>query len=347
MSTRRTWTAAGVGVLTVALVAMVVSLSFLVGSTHRAAAIATVDPDLDFLINSTTGGQNCDSSGTPTATCTFPLNSAFTMNFSLHSLGSATTWQAYDLLVAVQNLTVVEASLAQTVAQDPGVWPDCAIPVADFSNPRNTDPPQLIASCSEGIGATPSTYTGLLMRLDFQCGASNAEGSLTLLPQGLFDDGTHLLVDYADQRIEDTGESLTIICGTLPTPTATATRTPGGPTDTPSPTSTETPTATSTPSALPATSTATPTDTPALPTTPPTATRTPTRTPPPAQRTGDVNGDERVDTLDALWVLWLGAGMVPSVAHPENADLNHDSLIDARDAAIILQIEAGLVTLQA
>jgi hypothetical protein len=332
MSTRRTWTAAAFGgaVLVLVLVFVVARQ----GPPRVQANPPTVEPDLDFSISAAAAGVTCDSA-TPSASCTFGSSQEFEVALHLNVLGSGLSggYWGYDADILYTGLTYVSSSLVQ---QGAGVWDRCGFPTREFS----FHPGEVQTACSIS-DTTASTYTGVLMTLRFQCAAASA--SLTLLHGKAQTDIVDPLLGFHVENHAQ--ESLTIICGLpTPTPTATATRTPGGPTDTPSPTSTETPTATSTPSA---TSTATPTDTPALPATPPTATRTPTRTPRPVQLPGDVNGDERVDTLDALWVLWLGAGMVPGVAHPENADLNHDSLIDARDAAIILQIEAGLVTLRA
>ena len=71
---------------------------------------------------------------------------------------------------------------------------------------------------------------------------------------------------------------------------------------------------------------------------------TPTPTRPPAAGRGDVNGDGSVSSVDALWVLWMKAGIIDHVPHPENADLNNDGMINSLDALFILQIAAGLIT---
>lgn len=341
MSSWRTEVAAGVGVLAVAAIALVASLSFSGTSPQPVEAVSTVEPGLDFSISSTSLGQDCDSSGMPAATCTFPLNSTFTMDFNLNPPLPANLvghWTAYDMLVGVENVTAHPESLGQ---QGSGVWDGCVIAVHDFSNPDEVG-----AGCSIGIGSSGSAYTGVLLHLDFQCGSVDGIGTLTLLPVPPGEaSGTALSDDTFQTHTEANAESLTIICGSppthTPTPTTTPTATPGSPGGTPTPTSLETPTATSTPADLTPVGTPQPTNTAP----PPTATRTPTRTPLPAPHPGDVNGDSRVDTLDALWVLWFDSGMVPGVAHPENADLTHDGLIDARDAAVILQVKAGLITI--
>jgi hypothetical protein len=58
---------------------------------------------------------------------------------------------------------------------------------------------------------------------------------------------------------------------------------------------------------------------------------------------GDVDCDEDVDTIDAVLVLQLAAGLIDGLECPKNADLNGDEKIDSLDAAVILQIVAGLV----
>jgi uncharacterized repeat protein (TIGR01451 family) len=58
---------------------------------------------------------------------------------------------------------------------------------------------------------------------------------------------------------------------------------------------------------------------------------------------GDVDGDGDIDSVDALWVLWLTADIVDTVPVPLAADVDKDGDIDAIDALFILQIEAGLL----
>lgn len=60
-------------------------------------------------------------------------------------------------------------------------------------------------------------------------------------------------------------------------------------------------------------------------------------------RLGDVNCDERVNSIDAALVLQLGAGLVGSLSCQDLADLNGDGRINSIDAALILQIAAGLL----
>jgi hypothetical protein len=58
---------------------------------------------------------------------------------------------------------------------------------------------------------------------------------------------------------------------------------------------------------------------------------------------GDANGDGVVNSLDSLWILWLAAGIVDAVEHPEAADLDENGEINAIDAALVLQVDAGFL----
>jgi hypothetical protein len=57
---------------------------------------------------------------------------------------------------------------------------------------------------------------------------------------------------------------------------------------------------------------------------------------------GDVDGDGDIDSVDALWVLWLEAAIVHAVPVPPAADVDKNGVVDVIDALLILQIEAGL-----
>ena len=61
---------------------------------------------------------------------------------------------------------------------------------------------------------------------------------------------------------------------------------------------------------------------------------------------GDVNGDGKVDAVDARWVLQAAAGM-RTLENATAADVNGDGKIDAVDARWILQAAAGMRTLDA
>jgi Tol biopolymer transport system component len=60
-------------------------------------------------------------------------------------------------------------------------------------------------------------------------------------------------------------------------------------------------------------------------------------------RPGDVNCGGDINSIDAVLVLQLSAGLVAALACDQNADVNGDGSIDSRDAALILQYAAGLL----
>ncbi len=61
---------------------------------------------------------------------------------------------------------------------------------------------------------------------------------------------------------------------------------------------------------------------------------------------GDVDGDGRVNSIDAFLLLKFRAGIIwpdPNEGLYEKADLNDDGLVNTIDAALILQFHAGLI----
>jgi hypothetical protein len=56
-----------------------------------------------------------------------------------------------------------------------------------------------------------------------------------------------------------------------------------------------------------------------------------------------VNADGYITSIDALWVLWVDAGLFPATPIPEAADLNGDGIVDSVDALFILWIDGGLM----
>ena len=292
--TKRTALLIGAGSLIVMAALALVGLISLRsgGDTARAATDAAVN----FSISST----GCDSSGTPTATCTVAAGAMFSVAVKLNHLPSNGSFDGYDASVRFSS-GLMGPAVSGLHRSGAGNWPDCVFPA------QNLDTPGLVyIACSIGAGAASSTYTGVLAHLDFTC-AGNSTETLTLK----HGDG---ITDALDSALASHSEAadklLTIRCRTGPTATFT-------PVVTPTPCSGPCPTATAT-------------------NTPPPATPTPTGL------CGDVNGDGRVNSLDAFFILQFEAGLIQSVPHPENADLNHDGHIDSRDATIILQIDAGL-----
>ncbi|MEX2158773.1 MAG: choice-of-anchor Q domain-containing protein [Dehalococcoidia bacterium] len=58
---------------------------------------------------------------------------------------------------------------------------------------------------------------------------------------------------------------------------------------------------------------------------------------------GDVNGDGRIDSVDAALILQHTAGLLDTLAYPAAADVNHDGRVDSIDASLVLQFAAGLI----
>ncbi len=57
-----------------------------------------------------------------------------------------------------------------------------------------------------------------------------------------------------------------------------------------------------------------------------------------------MNGDDLIDSLDALWLLWYLAALLDEVPNPGSMDVNADDVVNPVDATLILQLDAGLVS---
>jgi hypothetical protein len=68
-------------------------------------------------------------------------------------------------------------------------------------------------------------------------------------------------------------------------------------------------------------------------------------TPPSPIGGGDVNDDHEVNSIDALLILQMEAGLIPRPMPPtsSNADVNRDDAVNALDALLILQYVADLI----
>jgi hypothetical protein len=152
---------------------------------------------LDFSISVTDvdGFLQCDSSGTPANTCDIPLGAPFGVDVVLHSIPSAISgYLGYDAYLAYGGLTLDQGNL------EPQRWPDCYFDV------YYADEDHTMVGCAVGIGAPPSTFTGIVTRVHFAC---DAPGSITLQHGAA-------LTDLVDENIEmwsETGsEQITIDC---------------------------------------------------------------------------------------------------------------------------------------
>lgn len=72
----------------------------------------------------------------------------------------------------------------------------------------------------------------------------------------------------------------------------------------------------------------------------------PNPVPVPSVKLGDVDGDGKIDSKDALAVLKASVGIQQSVFIEEAADVNKDTKIDSKDALMILKHSVGLLVIQ-
>jgi len=288
------------------------------------------------------------------STCTVPLSGAFTIQIS--GTGLAEGYIGFQTEVDYAQLAASGGSYKPTsAATDEIVWPDDSLPLRFPVAPTGTEGLVNHAS-STSIPALPeSTFSGLMVELDFNCGGMNSSNVINLVP---FADDNRNASGFSQSLADGAGRipakttPLTIVCGAVG-----ATNTPVPPTDTPGPTATVTNTPAGTPPATPTVTntpagptntpgpTATRTNTPVLPTPMATATRTPIPpTPTPSEGlNGDANCDGDITTVDSLWVLWDVADLSDFIPCPEEADADKDGDLTSIDSALILQFEAGLI----
>jgi hypothetical protein len=310
MSVLRRRRLAGLAALGIPITALVVAVLVVTwgheSSTEVAAAGATNPaPGLNFSIG-IDEADGCDTLGGDTK-CTLPEDAAFTVSVSLDSMpDKVTVYEGMDMVLHYSGV------ISHDDADIATYWPECTFEATHYE-------PGLAAFSCAAFNPPDSEYLGVLAKIHFDCSAS---GSITLV--GAAEGDTGLASGGLTYR-EGHDETLTVNCGG-----EAPTNTPPGPTSTQGP-PTNTPTPTNTPG--PATPTPTRTNTPI----PPTATNTP------AFQSGDVNDDGKVNSMDALWVLWIVGDIVDDLPNPEAGDVNQDGLITAVDAALILQKDAGLI----
>ncbi|MEX2158091.1 MAG: dockerin type I repeat-containing protein [Dehalococcoidia bacterium] len=323
-----------------AVLALALTLTVVVRELTVTSA-RTTDGTMSMTVS--TGGA-CVSS-----TCTVPLSGAFTIQIS--GTGLAEGYIGIQTEVDYASLVASGGNYKPTAnVGDEVTWPDSFFPLRSPGAPTGTEG---LITHADATGLTPpipeSTFSGVLLELDFNCGGTSSSNVINLVPfanDNRNASGYKTSPDDGLLNIPAKTTPLTIVCGSVvedtPTPTTpvgdTPTATPTAPEGTP----TDTPTVGPTPTASATSATNTPTRTNTPP--PATPTRTPTRTPTPGEgQNGDANGNGEVNSVDALWILWDVADISDLIPRPELADADKDGDIDSVDAALVLQFEAGLI----
>ncbi len=189
------------------------------------ANIPTVVSGLSFWI--AVGGVLGCNTQTGNGSCDLSPGSTFVIEVHLDPLPSALPrYDGFDIALRHSGLTP-----NQDASTD--AWPDCAFPAAAYDEVSNTNPQGNIVSFGCAIGtppAGPSTYTGLIGTVSFNCTAS---GAIVLVNgYGM----TDLVDDSLQPHFTDAPDkTLTINCApggvVPPTPAPVAARTLTAPGD--------------------------------------------------------------------------------------------------------------------
>jgi len=263
------------------------------------------------------GGAACDVTPHPTV-CTVSLNTTFTLAVD------AMTPPAGGYVGFQTELLYAGLSYQPRPVADEIVWPQSALPVRFPVAPAGTD---RVVDHGDLSATTPpfpvSTHNGRVVEIHVACPLESGTFTVALLPYAA--PGRLLGAGYKDAETgltvpaKTAGQASIDVDGDgAPEMTDVADSLQlncglGGPTGTP-----------------PATGAAT-------------RTPTATRTPPPAGVVGDASCDGLVNSVDALLVLQLVAGILEAFSCDADVDVDRDGRVGAIDAALVLQFDAGLI----
>lgn len=263
------------------------------------------------------GGATCDVMPHPNV-CTVTLNTTFTLAVDAVA-PPAEGYVGFQTELFYAGLTYQPRPVADEI-----VWPESALPVRFPVAPAGTD---RVVEHGDLSATTPpfpvSTHSGRVVEIHVACPLESGTFTLALLsyaaPGRLLGAGyknaqTGLAVPaktagHASIDVDGDGApEMTDVADSLQITCGL-----GGPTSTP-----------------PVSSTATRT---------PTRTRTPT----PDGVIGDASCDGLVNSVDALLILQLIAGLLEAFSCDADVDANGDGRVDSLDAALVLQFDAGFV----
>jgi len=186
-------------------------------------------------LNATGTGVQCDHPSAPRK-CTVPTNGTFSLEVAVtefpadpdgRAVGTPCTIGCRDAGYAAMSTDIDWTGTALAYKPQPNdaevPWPDRAhlsthsFPVFGF--------PNRIQHNDLSVIGRPSTFRGVVVRLQFTCGTGDSTNSVRLVPVSPINPNGAALAD-ADAIIFPTSDSLTINCVAGPPPTATATPTP-------------------------------------------------------------------------------------------------------------------------
>ena len=240
----------------VAIVAVVLALTWRPGTEHRAAADTphtgldfSLGVDIDSAPDTNSANDDCDTKPgtiTPTATCNIPAGTTFVVRVYLNNRGGV-SYTGIDTYVTYAGVTSKNNP-------DNADWSGCSIRASFIQSGS------VRWSCVAGVGEPASVQQGAVGKTSFNCPPSVVTNGATItLVHGSTDTSLSESGDPPPVHAEGEGtaEALTVNCTLPPTNTPSSTRSPTATntlaptaTRTRTPTNTATPTRTATPTPL-------------------------------------------------------------------------------------------------